>query len=120
MYSNGGRYEGQSSQSLYRSLLESSAEYLPQDTLRWVTEARKDKLQQEKIKSRYHTKPEIEFPVSRAEKSYKTNRAFISTTLSGQVSLRRNGTALTVNKKVWNAVLGCNLKNDRMICLFPR
>ena len=31
----------------------------------------------------------------------------------GQESLRRNGTALTVNKKVWNAVLGCNLKNDR-------
>ena len=25
-----------------------------------------------------------------------------------------------VNKRVRNAVLGCNLKNDRMICLFPR
>ena len=34
---------------------------------------------------------------------------------SGQQSLRRNGIALTVNKRVWNAVLGCNLKNDRMI-----
>ena len=34
---------------------------------------------------------------------------------SGQQSLIRNGVALTVNKKVQNAVLGCNLKNDRMI-----
>ena len=34
---------------------------------------------------------------------------------SGQESLRRNGVALTVNKTVQNAVLGCNLKNDRMI-----
>ena len=33
----------------------------------------------------------------------------------GQESLRRNGTALIVNKRVQNAVLGCNLKNDRMI-----
>ena len=33
----------------------------------------------------------------------------------GQESLRRNGVAITVNKRVWNAVLGCNLKNDRMI-----
>ena len=32
-----------------------------------------------------------------------------------QESLRRNGVALIVNRKVWNAVLGCNLKNDRMI-----
>ena len=30
-------------------------------------------------------------------------------------SLRRNGVALIVNKRVQNAVLGCNLKNDRMI-----
>ena len=30
-------------------------------------------------------------------------------------SLRRNGVAIMVNKKVHNAVLGCNLKNDRMI-----
>ena len=34
---------------------------------------------------------------------------------SGQESLRRNGLAIIVNKKVQNAVLGCNLKNDRMI-----
>ena len=33
----------------------------------------------------------------------------------GQESLRRNGLAITVNKRVQNAVLGCNLKNDRMI-----
>ena len=32
-----------------------------------------------------------------------------------QESLRRNGAAIMVNKKVQNAVLGCNLKNDRMI-----
>ena len=33
----------------------------------------------------------------------------------GQESLRRNGVAIIVNKTVQNAVLGCNLKNDRMI-----
>ena len=33
----------------------------------------------------------------------------------GQQSLRRNGVAFLVNKRVQNAVLGCNLKNDRMI-----
>ena len=33
----------------------------------------------------------------------------------GQESLRRNGLAIMVNKRVQNAVLGCNLKNDRMI-----
>ena len=38
----------------------------------------------------------------------------------GQQSLRRNGVAIMVNKRVRNAVLGCNLKNDRMSCLFPR
>ena len=32
----------------------------------------------------------------------------------GQESLRRNGVALIVNKRVQNAVPGCNLKNDRM------
>ena len=32
-----------------------------------------------------------------------------------QESLRRNGMAIMVNKRVRNAVLGCNLKNDRMI-----
>ena len=34
---------------------------------------------------------------------------------SGQTSLRRNGVAIMVNKRVQNAVFGCNLKNDRMI-----
>ena len=40
----------------------------------------------------------------------------------GQESLRRNGVAIIVNKRVRNVVLGCNLKNIRMIylCLFPR
>ena len=33
----------------------------------------------------------------------------------GQEPLRRNGVAIIVNKRVWNAVLGCNLKNRRMI-----
>ena len=32
-----------------------------------------------------------------------------------QESLRRNGVAIMANKRVQNAVLGCNLKNDRMI-----
>ena len=32
-----------------------------------------------------------------------------------QESLRRNGVAIMVNKRIRNAVLGCNLKNDRMI-----
>ena len=34
----------------------------------------------------------------------------------GQEFLRRNEVALIVNKRVRNAVLGCSLKNDRMIC----
>ena len=33
----------------------------------------------------------------------------------GQESLRRNGVAIIVHKRVQNAVRGCNLKNDRMI-----
>ena len=33
----------------------------------------------------------------------------------GQESLRRNGVAIIVNKRVQNAVLGCSLKNNRMI-----
>ena len=35
----------------------------------------------------------------------------------GQESLTRNGVAIMVNKRVPNAVLGCNLKNDRMISI---
>ena len=38
----------------------------------------------------------------------------------GQESLRRNWVAVIVNKRVWNAVLGCNLKNDRMISVHLR
>ena len=38
-----------------------------------------------------------------------------------QESLRRNGVAIMVNKRVRNSVFGCNLKNNRMIsCSFPR
>ena len=33
----------------------------------------------------------------------------------GQESLRTNGIAIIENKRVWNAVLGCNFKNERMI-----
>ena len=33
----------------------------------------------------------------------------------GQESIRRNGVAIMINKRVRNAVLGCNLKNDRRI-----
>ena len=33
----------------------------------------------------------------------------------GEETLRRNGVAIIVNKRVQNAVLGCNLKNNRMI-----
>ena len=33
----------------------------------------------------------------------------------GQESLRRNGVAIIVSKRVWNAVLGWSLKKDRMI-----
>ena len=35
----------------------------------------------------------------------------------GQESLRRNGVAIVVNKRVGNAVFGCNLKKDRMISI---
>ena len=35
----------------------------------------------------------------------------------GQESHRRNGVALIVNKRVWNVVLGCSLKDDRMISI---
>ena len=38
----------------------------------------------------------------------------------GQESLRRNGVAIMVNKRVRNAVLGCNLKTDRMISVLFR
>ena len=43
-----------------------------------------------------------------------TRMTIISTTM-GRNPLRRNGVAIMVNKRVQNAVLGCNVKNDRMI-----
>ena len=43
-----------------------------------------------------------------------------STYYRGQESLQRNGVALIVNKKVQNAVLGCNQKQQSDLCLFPR
>ena len=33
----------------------------------------------------------------------------------GQESLRRNGVALTVNRRVWKVALGCSLKKDMMV-----
>ena len=38
----------------------------------------------------------------------------------GQEPPRKNGVAITVKKRVQYAVLGCNLKNDRVISSFPR
>ena len=40
----------------------------------------------------------------------------ISTTV-GRNPLEKNRVAIIVNKTVWNAVLGCNLKNDKMISI---
>ena len=44
---------------------------------------------------------------------YNSDDHYIS--YCGQESLRRNGITLIVSKRIWNAVLGCSLKNDRMI-----
>ena len=38
----------------------------------------------------------------------------------GQEPIRRNEVAITVNKRLQNAVPGCNLKNDRMISVFSK
>jgi len=46
-----------------------------------------------------------------------TQMTIISIYYCGQESLTRNGVAIMVNKRVRNAVLGCNLKDDRMISL---
>ena len=45
---------------------------------------------------------------------------WVASFFCGKESLRRNGVVITVNKIVQKAVLGCNLKNNRMICLFSR
>ena len=55
---------------------------------------------------------------SNADATWKKRKKKSSVTVSsfsGQESLRRNGVAIMVNKRVQNAVLECNLKNDRMI-----
>ena len=38
----------------------------------------------------------------------------------GKESLRRNGVAIIGNKRVQNTVLGCNLKNDRIISVLSK
>ena len=43
-----------------------------------------------------------------------TQMTILPTTVAGN-PLEKNGVAIMVNKRVWNAVLGCSLKNDRMI-----
>ena len=46
-------------------------------------------------------------------------KALLSRALSIRARpLGRNGVAIIVNKRIWNAVLGCNLKNDRMIPVY--
>ena len=42
----------------------------------------------------------------------------IMSTTVGKNPLEKNGVAIIVNKRVQNAVLGCNLKNDRMISIY--
>ena len=45
----------------------------------------------------------------------KFNSDYYHTYYYGQEFLRRNGRALIVNKRIRNAVLGCNLRNNRLI-----
>jgi len=47
----------------------------------------------------------------------KSDDHYIYIYYCGQESLRRNGVPLIVNKRAQNAVLGCSLKNDRMISI---
>ena len=49
--------------------------------------------------------------------SGKLNSVEHSIYYCGKESLRRNGVAIMVNKRVQNAVLGCNVKSDRMIAV---
>ena len=44
---------------------------------------------------------------------FKSNDLYIY--YCGQESLRRNGVAIIINRRVWNAVFICNLKNDKMV-----
>ena len=39
----------------------------------------------------------------------------ITSTTAGRNHLEKNGVAIIVNERVWNAVLGCNLKNNKML-----
>ena len=57
--------------------------------------------------------PEIKLPTSTGMGEFNSDDDSIY--YCGQESLRRNGIAITANKRVWNAVLGGNLKKDRMI-----
>ena len=41
----------------------------------------------------------------------------IISTIAGKNTLEEMGVAIKVNKRVWNAAVGCNLKNDRMIAV---
>ena len=57
--------------------------------------------------------PEIKLPTSTGMGEFNSDDHYIY--FCGQESLRRNGVTIIVNKRVQNAVLGCNLKNNRMI-----
>ena len=57
--------------------------------------------------------PEIKLPTSTGMGEFNSDDRYIY--YCGQESLRRNGVAIMVNKRVQNVVLGCSLKNDRMI-----
>ena len=41
----------------------------------------------------------------------------IISTIEGRNTIEKNGVALIINKRVWNAVLGCNFRKDRMIAV---
>ena len=59
-------------------------------------------------------------PGSRDPPRQRLSQTYVWVYYCGEESLRRNGLAIIVNKRVQNGVLGCNLKNDRMISVrFP-
>ena len=55
----------------------------------------------------------IKEPIWTAMREFNSDEHWIY--YCGQESLRRNGVTIILNKRVRNAVFGCNLKNDRMI-----
>ena len=73
------------------------------------------KLKSDAVKNKIAQEPEMLGHESRLIGSGQTGDDNIY--YCGQKSVRRNGVALIVNKRVQNAVLGCNLKNDRMISI---